>query len=330
MAEYKLTSRENYRRVLEGKMPEWVPVTNLDVCTIKPRQVFSFVFEKDMTDMFGTKWILSPTDAGLAVDPKTPRLEDITQWEKWVTFPDLDAMPWESMAQKDLESVDPSKGTMLMSNAIGELFIPLMDMLGFAEGLIAIAEEPETIMDFNEAVTEWRIRQIKKLLEYYHPDSFMIADDFCSEQGMMISPNTFRSMYLPFYKRMIDTIKEYDVPVEFHLCGKAAGGIEDLVDAGVDVWQSAQWINDIPSYQKKYGKRLKYNGVWDTRGEGSMEGDSEEITRRGVRTCMDACAENGTLIFWPGRNLGVSEDAQTRFKWLLDEAYRYGHEIYKK
>lgn len=326
-----MTERENYLRVINGEDPQWVPLYNDCCTTVIPQVLTAFVPQNNMVDMFGVKFTVSPSTGMLIEDPNRPLMEDISQWRDWVNFPDLDALDWEAMAAADIGNADPNKATLILSTASGELFIPLMNMMGFENGLCALMEDEEEVLAFNEAVCDFKLKLTKKLLDYYHPDVFAFADDIANERSLFMSPDKLRRLYMPYYKKMCQLVKEHNTAhLEFHICGKVDPDIiDELVSYGVEVWQSAQCINDIQAFQAKYGKRLKYNGVWDTRGPGAIEGDTEEMARQGVRDCMDKYATNGTLIMWPGRNFGNTEEANQRFQWVIDEARKYGKTFYQ-
>ena len=325
-----MNERENYLRVINGQDPAWVPIYNDCCTTIIPQALMAFVKLNNMIDMFGVKWTVSPTTGMAVEDPRRELMHDITEWRDWVHFPDLEAMNWKEMAEADLKNADPEKGTIIFSTHCGEMFIPLTNMMGFEDALCALVEDEEEIKAFNEAVCDYKLAITKKFIEYYRPDTYALIDDFANEKALFMSPETFNRLYMPYYKKMCELVKSYgDIHLEFHVCGKVMPEIiDELVSYGVEVWQSAQCINDICAFQKKYGRRLKYNGVWDTRGPGSHVGDTEEMSRQGVRDCFDKYAQNGTLIFFPGRNLGVTEEAQQRLGWILDEARVYGKQFY--
>ena len=326
-----MTEKENYLRVINGEDPQWVPLYNDCCVTIIPQVLLSFVPLNNMVDMFGVKWQFSPTTGMLIEAPNRPLMEDISQWRDWVNFPDLEAMDWNTMAAMDTKNVTPDKASIILSSGSGEFFIPLMNMMGFENGLCALMEDEEEVFAFNRAVCDFKIQLTKKLLEHYKPDVYALVDDFANEKSMFMSPDVFNRLYMPFYKELCELVKSYEgVHLEFHVCGRVDPDVIDqLVQCGVEIWQSAQCINDICAYQEKYGKKLKYNGVWDTRGPGSHEGDTEEMTRQGVRDCMDKYARNGTLIMWPGRNFGITEESQKRFNWVIDEARKYGRTFYQ-
>jgi hypothetical protein len=55
-----------------------------------------------------------------------------------------------------------------------------------------------------------------------------------------MSPNTFREVYKPAYKKLADAVHEAGMAMFLHSCGYNYGLMEDLIDAGVDVFQFDQ------------------------------------------------------------------------------------------
>ncbi|MCJ7738385.1 MAG: hypothetical protein MUQ10_13915, partial [Anaerolineae bacterium] len=67
-------------------------------------------------------------------------------------------------------------------------------------------------------------------------DVFWLMEDFGAQQGMLISPQVFKDVVAPYYKRLFLWIHEHTPwKVFFHSCGGIYPILEDLSECGVDI-----------------------------------------------------------------------------------------------
>jgi hypothetical protein len=95
--DYPISPRENFRRVLNHDHPMWVPMSLTDFnhtmggeLTGLPDLRFDYTERCDWTDLFGCVWEWIPSAGGSMLKPnQKPVLDDITEWEKKIVWPDL-------------------------------------------------------------------------------------------------------------------------------------------------------------------------------------------------------------------------------------------------
>lgn len=321
--------RENYLKIINGEQPDWVPLF-FDACDlIFTPFMLDYVEHDPKNDIFNVEW----TTNNYGKMPKSGRkmLTDITKWREFVNFPDTKNFKWEEMAAKALKDHNPNKALAYRTDGCGgNFFIPLMNLMGFEEGLCALLEEPESVKEMFDAVTSLTEDAMHHLIPLYQPDVVIIDDDMASAANLFISLETFDEVFRPYYQRLIDAAKEYNLPVEVHMCGRCDMLIPRLVDMGVSIWQPAQVMNDLKGLKARYGNRLVLNGGWDSQGEAGRPGASEEVVRQSARDAIDKFAQGGGYIFWDLSPVGTSEDMLKKIEWLEDEARKYGKEYYQK
>ena len=66
------------------------------------------------------------------------------------------------------------------------------------------------------------------------------ADDWATQRGMMISPDSWRNLFKPRYRKQFALAHELDLHVWFHCCGNFAPIAADFHDIGVDVLNISQ------------------------------------------------------------------------------------------
>lgn len=324
-----MTERENYLKVLNGEKPEWVPYYR-DACDwVIPWITTSYLATEEKVDFLGVHWVMD--DAGPMADTRRLALDDISKWRDVVHLPDVESFDWEKYAAFDLREHDPDKAIAIMPGLGGGcFFIPLMNMMGFSEGLCAMFEEEEEVKALFDHFMEWYEKLLPKCIEYYHPDVVIMGDDICTANGPFIGRDVYESLIRPYFRKCISICKNAGVKFELHMCGKCESFIDDFVEMGIDIWEPAQPLNDLAAIKKKYGNRLVLNGAWFTAGPGGVPGAPEHIGRREARECIDRYAPGGGYVFWDGDPVGTSEDMKRKIGWLADEARTYGKAFYKE
>lgn len=322
-----LTPAENYLKTINGEWGEWIPNSLAENTWVIPSFYMAFMAEPGGRDMFGVPWAVNA--AGPMPDThQKPPLECMEDWRNVVNLPDLDAIDWEEMAKADLAAVPEGFIPLVFTcaGAAGNYFLPIMAMMGFENGLISFYESPEAVKEFCECMTEYYLRVIDLEEKYYNPVVYCVADDLSSAAAPFISMDVYNEFLKPYYKQLFDRIKSYGKKVEFHLCGKAEPFIEDFMDMGLDIWQSAQPLNDLAGLKAKYGNRLTINGGWNINAPANFPNASEEECRQAAREAIDLLVTLGPSEFF-GLAVGSDEDTQQRNAWIFDEVAKYGHEV---
>jgi len=74
-----------------------------------------------------------------------------------------------------------------------------------------------------------------------HPlDCIKFADDWGTQNGTIVSPETWREVFKPRYARQFELVHKTGSKVWFHTCGNVYPIIGDLIDIGVDVLELLQ------------------------------------------------------------------------------------------
>ena len=323
-----MTEKENYLRVLNGEKPEWVP-NYRDACDwVVPYFQSSYMETEEKIDFVGVHWIVN--ESGAMADTGNLPLDDIANWRDVVHLPDPDTFDWETWSKKDLASHDPDKAIAIpLGLGGGCFFIPLVNMMGFEEGLCAMIIDEDEVKALFEHFMDWYERYIPKLIEYYHPDVLIVGDDICSATSQFVTMDTYETLLEPLYRRCGELIHAGGAKYEFHMCGKCEVFIHRLMELGIDIWQPAQPLNDLKALKEQYGRRLVMNGGWHSSGPGGVPNAPEEVVRQSARDTIDLCAPGGGYVFWNGDPVGNSEDMLQKMAWLDDEARTYGREYYK-
>lgn len=96
-------------------------------------------------------------------------------------------------------------------------------------------------------------------------DAVLIGNDFGSQYGLMVDPDSLRNYVFPGTKKIIDQAKSYGLKVIHHSCGSIFPVIEDLVNLGADVIHPiqalAQDMDAVTLKENFEGKAVFCGGV---------------------------------------------------------------------
>ena len=129
------------------------------------------------------------------------------------------------------------------------------------------------------------------------------ADDLGMQDRPQISPQTYRDVIKPYHTQIFKYIHELaDVKVLLHSCGAISPLIEDLIEAGVDVFNPLQTRAagmEPESLAEKFGGKIVFWGGFDEQ-QVLPYGTKEQIENE-VQRLMNNMAPG--YVFGPGHNI---------------------------
>jgi len=337
-----MTEKDNFLMCARGETPEWVPrysfraddyspVPEASV-QIQPSAPASTRTETGVTNIWGVELVGTASTGGCPSMPKPGKiiLPDITKWRDVIKKPDISGIDWEKMAKDDLDKAKIDRTQTAIRMGGGGYFISLMNFMGFADGLVAMHEEPDEVYALFDYMSEYYTEVTKKSVYYYKPDILGIADDVATALQMFISPEMYRRLVKPFHARIAQIGLDAGLIVDMHCCGKCEALIDDWREIGVSLWNPAQISNDLKSIKEKYGNSLVICGGWDSQGPASYPDATEEVIRQSVRDCIDEYAEGGGFMFVGSAYAAVGDEtAEDKKRWITEEYMAHREKPYK-
>ena len=253
-----ITPKENLFMSLRHEKPLWMPMGDgtTMICPAVPDNIArAFVFETKKVpteigivggfDMFGVEWEYVPTAGGSMVRGGAPKIPDITEWEKYVTFPNLDEIiDWKTISERNKDYGSPRKAlSVQILNGLFERLISFMDMSG---ALVALVDEDEQegVHRLFDKLCDFYDDYMRHYVEYFHAEHFVFHDDWGSQRAPFFSYDTVEEMLLPYLTRIAASAHKYGCFFEMHSCGKNGSLVTHMAKGGVDVWQT-QPMNDL-------------------------------------------------------------------------------------
>jgi hypothetical protein len=178
---------------------------------------------------------------------------------------------------------------------LSEFEIALEFLGGSEEDLfMAVAERPELVRRAVDLYSQVHMAMTEALAAA-GVDGIVSSGDFASEQGLMISPEAIRGIFLPAMKREVARVHERGMKAITHNCGNNWRLLEVLVEAGYDCWQSIQRSAgmDLAELKKRYGGRL---ALWGGIEISSLHADGPGQAEADVLYALKHAASGGGLI----------------------------------
>jgi hypothetical protein len=255
----------------------------------------------NFTDGWGVRWVASDSAIGGQIpQPGNFILKDITRWKKEITIPDVSHYDWPGIVAQEYGAfkIDREKQALCYVSNAG-VWERLADLMGFEGAMIALMEEPEACDELFTAITDHKIRLAEVAAKHYQADVFINFDDVAAERNMFMSPDTYRAMIKPHWKRLHNAVKNLGMIPSQHICGYARLCLGDYIDTGANCWNSCQPTNDVAEILAQYGDRFCMEGGWNTNGKASLPGSGVEDVRAEVERCFREYGDKKGYIFLP-------------------------------
>ena len=283
-----ISNKENFEMLMHGKKPYWIPQIGYvysDTLAFSPREVPDNYAEHTIHDAinslpvydsevqrsswFDMDWLYVEKAGGATVKPGSPKIPDITEWEKYVSVPNLDDIDWETMKNHNAGyfNIDKSGELHIMTGS-WERLMCAMDVDNAAVALID-EEQQEGVHRFLDAHTTLYCDYINRMKDIFDIQGVLVHDDWGHQNGPFFSTETAREMLLPYLKRIVKTCHERGMYYEQHSCGKNETFIDMYIEAGVDLY-CPQNINDFDLILEK------------TKGSGLTIGIAESGVKPGM------------------------------------------------
>ncbi len=199
--------------------------------------------------------------------------------------------------------------TLMYLRGMEQLYIDLIDSPALLEA--AIAHIVDYFLEYNRRVFTAADGGI---------DIFMMGDDFGTQNGPMMAPDTWRRFFKPGFAAYIEVAHEFGIPVMHHTCGDVRTLVPDFIECGLDILQSVQPRAgmDLAELKREYGRDLCFHGSMDI--QHTMPHAEPEDIRAEVADRMDAGAREGGVILCTAHNIPAETPVDNVL--ALFDAYR--------
>jgi uroporphyrinogen decarboxylase len=144
---------------------------------------------------------------------------------------------------------------------------------GFTECLMDIVSEKAYMLDMFETICELTLETIEYALDMgMKPDGYWMVEDLGCTRSLLISPETYKEMLMPFHKRIGNYLHSRGMKFFMHSCGKIDEILPLLIEAGLDVIQPLQANTgmDVRALKREYGRDITF---WGNISAEALSGD---------------------------------------------------------
>jgi hypothetical protein len=177
-------------------------------------------------------------------------------WEllETLAFPSVDE---EKDREFEDSGWDKSDKYVLASMPVS-IWSPLRDMRRIDQALMDTILEPDYVNAFLEKITELAV----KIIQRAHKNgaqAIIIYDDLGTQNELFFSPETFRTLFKPSYKKLADELHNRGMKFFMHSCGRVYKIVGELIDAGIDVFQFDQpELSGSKVWSEEFGKKAAF------------------------------------------------------------------------
>jgi uroporphyrinogen decarboxylase len=287
----------------------------VDVRNVSPRSTASFRIEIKETedgnytyfyDEYQIGWRM-PKEGGMYYDmfdhPLSGNIteEDVERYQ----LPDpLDPSRFAGLRESSLKVLNEEKRALIVGNISAGIFELYMWIHGFKDGYADWAGNPELAKKMLNSYMDMQMAYWEKMfatLVGIPIDVAQMADDMAGQNGMLISPRSYRRYLKPFHKEMFDYIhSKSDAKIFFHSCGSIRDVIPDLIEVGVDILNPVQ-VNaanmDSADLKREFGKDLTFWGGGVDTQTAFDESHTPDEVRIDVRRRLEDFMPGGGFVF---------------------------------
>jgi len=234
-------------------------------------------------------------------------------------WPDVDSFDFDTPARTAIEHGE----TFALR---GPYWWPLLcrafDLMGMERVMVQMALQPAAFEAILDRAFEITAAVCERLLDVCGDGLpiLRLGDDFATQRGLLISPEHWRCFLKPLYAKLFDIGKRRGKYVWFHSCGDITEVLPDLIDIGMDVWETVQ-LHTLPmsprELTKEYGRHVTFFGAVNTQRLPFARPDE---TKAEVAHCIEALGHGGGYICGPDH--GIRADVPYENIVALYEAAR--------
>jgi len=191
--------------------------------------------------------------------------------------------------------------THFVFTGLGDAHLPVFSALWVEDMMYALADDPDAYAaDFLEAY-----QSIARRIPFFARlgfDAVLVGDDYGFNSGPFMSPDTFRRVFFPALQHICQVAHDNGIYLICHSCGNLRLILPQMIEAGIDVYQAIQPIEDIAGLKRDFGNDVC---LWGGVSNHDLVLAQPDEIRRQVRESVDACSPGGGFILGSSHSITV-------------------------
>jgi len=222
-----------------------------------------------------------------------------------------------------IDRVNSCAGDYCVFGSVCEIQEQLWRMIGSENLFYKLGEDPHRLGGFIERVGDFLVGIVEGQIEAARGklSGLYVWGDIAYVKGMLFSPALWRRHYRPQLQRICRAIHAAGLKVIYHGCGNASAVFEDMIEAGVDMYNplEAKAGLDVVDLKRRFGRRLGFNGNINVQ---VLETNDRGKVRREVLRKLNA-AKGGGYIFQSDHSVPDTVDFET-YDYAMELVREYG------
>ena len=180
------------------------------------------------------------------------------------------------------------------------IFEKSWSLRGFENSLIDMSLNEKFYENLTEIITE-HLMEFVDIAIGFDVDGIMFGDDWGGQSGLFMGKERWQRFFKENYRRLYDRVHKSGKYVLSHCCGNIVDILPDLIDIGLDVYESFQpEAMDIQSVKKEFGADMTF---WGGLGAQSVIpfGTPSDIYKE-VSELRETIGKGGGFILGPSKD----------------------------
>jgi uroporphyrinogen decarboxylase len=269
--------RERVISALRHKQTDAVPY-NVELCADELEKVISYagIGKEQYWDWSGNHIEKISYNGGSCIGEDVFRDEYGVVWDRRenkdigiprtiLAEPDLNGYAFpkpdlEAVKKKTAAALSNGRDSFKMGKIGLAYFERAWSIRGFENLLTDFYLEEDFAAGLFDCILQNNLEIINTALDY-DIDGFYFGDDYGQQNSLLMSPECWRKYIKPGLKLMFEPVKRAGKFVALHSCGNISEILPDLIEIGLDVYQTVQpEIYDLKHIKNKYGADLSFWG----------------------------------------------------------------------
>jgi uroporphyrinogen decarboxylase len=192
-------------------------------------------------------------------------------WRAITGEADMETFPWPDPEKIDYSTLDEAADLlpegMGIISGVGGIFTRAWMLMGFEGFCENLGENPTFIKKMFDKIGETQCRILRKVVGRKKVGAFWYGDDLAYTEGLMVSPQVYRTYLFPWLEELFAIARQADWPMVMHTDGDVRLLIDDLLALGLNALHPIEpKAMDIGQLKERYRGRLCLIGNLDLGG----------------------------------------------------------------
>jgi uroporphyrinogen decarboxylase len=220
----------------------------------------------------------------------------VAGWQEFERFDWPQAKDADLSCMEQVEALSPEN---MRAFHVLDVWEVVRDLIGFEQLCLALYDDRALVEAVFEKVGSFALDVAEALCDFSFFGALYIADDLGYKTGLMIDPDTLRTLVLPWHRKLSRLAKAKGKLVLFHSCGAMYDLIDDYIeDVGIDAKHSFEdAILPVTEAKKRFGDRLSLLGGVDV---DALARSTPDAIRDHTRAILSVCQPGGGYCLGSG------------------------------